>query len=409
MSQSARRSSAHFQKKCPVPSVELETPLPPKTPNLESAVSPGLPKIKLKLTLPPPTDSISEDITQTQTPQLMPKKRGRALSIPDEMAPQDVVTETPLAKKAKGSRTKKKDMVNRDQEVSKPEEMLIDIAPPPQEMIKPKLTKASAPPCSPIPPCDEVQEAAEAKAKIDAEIAELLKEWVHLAVCIEAADIDAEDAEETSAVAMIVERESDDGIAPEPEKKKQAKKRTMKLAKGETRTAIDVAMGEIAEVKKVAKTAETKKATGKKLLVLNKLASGLTPNWRNKTARDDGSSNLSNGMALGGLTDDDLNQEKPVLSKGPKMVKTTCENDFIYIGCTDSEGEVDTLTPSSKQQSRAKATTTVTLSHSIKPTPHKATKKAPIVAPPHVKGKPLNSIPPQTSVASDLKLLPSFA
>ncbi|KDQ50684.1 hypothetical protein JAAARDRAFT_41879 [Jaapia argillacea MUCL 33604] len=184
------------------------------------------------------------------------------------MAPQDSVMETPLAKKAKGSRTNKKDMVNRDQEVPKPEEILIDIAPPPQETIKPKLAKASAPPRSPIPPrgarpavpgapdmprhrrsSDEVREDAEAKAKVDAEIAKLLKERIRLAAKVEADDADAEDAEETTAVRSLadieeeetgidgvsaiggddvdkdvcIERESDDGIAPEPEKKKPAK------------------------------------------------------------------------------------------------------------------------------------------------------------------------------------------
>ncbi|KDQ50018.1 hypothetical protein JAAARDRAFT_200350 [Jaapia argillacea MUCL 33604] len=179
-----------------------------------------------------------------------------------------------------------------------------------------------------------------------------------------------------------MERVSDEEAIAEAEsgkKQKAMQKKKKKAVKGETQAAIDVAK---------------KKLEGKSI--------GKKP-----------VAHKPENPAIGGLTDKDLDQDKPIL---PKTKVAVCENDFIYIGGTDSEVEVDAPTPTSKQKSRPKS---VALPASKQPkvnhTPNrpKAAKKVAQVVTSLVKAEIVESLPPPqvqpTGGATDIATLPLFA
>ncbi|KDQ48971.1 hypothetical protein JAAARDRAFT_79714 [Jaapia argillacea MUCL 33604] len=277
---------------------------------------------------------------------------------------------------------------------------------------------------------EEVQRMAKAKADQDALMAKTQEEQILMIAQMETNDADVEDREEDGAVRCLadieeteiveksdsadnleadvrVDREDEDEDEAANVGRQKATKRKKKFVKGEARAAIDEAKTKIAQTK----SAQTKTA-GKKPLISKNPVAGLAPNWKARAALDDGSINLDSGTPLGGLTDADLEQEKPI---HPKTKTTVRENDFICIRDTDSEGEVEVSTPTPKPKSRSTAKrppTLVAKQPTVKPTPQRLNPTKSSTPAPRIKQEAIAPTPPSIQddvAAAEVAKLPKFA
>ncbi|KDQ60111.1 hypothetical protein JAAARDRAFT_191525 [Jaapia argillacea MUCL 33604] len=423
MSQATRRTT-RSQKNPSAESLAGEStpPLGPVEP--PSATKPGSRKVNLRLTIPPQqsgdVNSVGGDDTVTEPPaatgqlQKTTKKRGRAPSIPAQASPSNTAAKPPPAKKLKGSRSKKKAQVDQDLETVEIQDLPTNLEPsnnPVQPPSKPKVPKAPIPPHSPVPPRDahpaapgapdmprlrrtseEVQKQVLAKAEVDAKIELLLKQRIRIVAKMEMADGEAEDAEDLGAIRNLADIEEEEEDTQE--------------AMGGDGLDVDVRME-----RESGEEGNGKESQKKVPAVIYQDCDWLAPNWKAKAALDDGSNNAGNSEALGGLDDDDLAQDKPIFGKKTTQAR---ENDFVYIGGTDSDDELDVSTPTPKQkpQKFGEKSTTTKSTMAIKPTPHqpKPVKKAPVPTTSCIKVESISSLfAPGGDRSAEYAALPPFA